>query len=352
MMTLTHLTVSALSTAIVLGVANPIVLGAGAVAGLLPDVDVAKSPAGRILSPLSRWIEQRFPHRSFTHSLLASAIVAAASYGLANAGFISMQIANAIVIGYTAGYLADLITKSGVELFFPMPMRCVVPGNRKFRLSTGSNVEYAVLVCAIAVLVLWTNINSNGGMVAAFNDILATPRGVQDLINQQGRDSQILVEVDGVRLHDRARIRSSFVVLDQIDAHAFLVHPLNSPRELYRVSNRLDDKNQILSERITARVGKRAKVTNRSLHLNDEEIVPRLRQLEAGDSETYITGTIQVDDADETTVTPDLDLYPTIVKRDNKLEFDRCSLDRAIESIGDSWGTGNLRAKTIVTLTN
>jgi inner membrane protein len=92
MMSLTHLTVSALSAAIVLGIADPIVLGAGAVAGLLPDVDVAKSPAGCILSPLSRWLEQRFPHRS------------AGSYGLANAGIFSIQIASAIAVGYTAGY--------------------------------------------------------------------------------------------------------------------------------------------------------------------------------------------------------------------------------------------------------
>jgi inner membrane protein len=70
-------------------------------------------------------------------------------------------------------------------------------------------------------------------MVTAFNDILATPRGVQDPIDQQGRDAQILVEVDGVRFYDRARIRSSFVVLDQIDAHTFLVHPPNSLRDLY-----------------------------------------------------------------------------------------------------------------------
>jgi inner membrane protein len=351
MMSLTHLTVSALSTAIVLGIADPIVLGSGAIAGLLPDVDVAKSPAGRILSPLSRWLEQRYPHRSCTHSLLASLIVGAASYGLASAGIFSMQIAGAIAIGYTAGYMADLVTKSGVQLFFPASVRCVVPGNRKFRLSTGSNVEYAILVCAIALLVLWTNINSNGGMVAAFNDILATPRGVQDLINKQGRDSQILVEVDGVRFYDRARIRSSFVILDQIDAHTFLVHPPNSPRDLYRVSSRLDDRNQILSERITARAGKRVKITSRSLHLNDEEVASKLRQL-GTEGETYITGAIQVDDAEEPIVSPDLDLYPTIVKRNNKLEFDRCPLDRAIEVIGDSWGTGNLKAKTIVTLSS
>jgi inner membrane protein len=351
MMSLTHLTVSALSTAIVLGVADPIVLGAGAVAGLLPDVDVAKSPAGRVLSPLSRWLEQRFPHRSCTHSLLASLIVGAGSYGLVSAGIFSMQIAGAIAIGYTAGYMADLVTKSGVQLFFPAPVRCVVPGNRKFRLSTGSSVEYAILVGALALLVLWTNINSSGGMVATFNDILATPRGVQDLINKQGRNRQILVEVDGVRFYDRAQIHNSFVVLDQIDAHTFLVHPPNQPRDLYRVSSRLDDRSQILSERIVGRAGKRIKITSQSLQLNDEEVASKLRQLGV-EGETYITGAIQVDDADEPIVSPDLDLYSTIVKRNNKLEFDRCPLDRAIEVVGDSWGTGNLKAKTIVTFAN
>jgi hypothetical protein len=44
-------------------------------------------------------------------------------------------------------------------------------------------------------------------------------------------------------------------------------------------------------------------------------------------------------------VSPDLALYPTIVKRNNKL-------DRAIEVVGDRWGTGNLKSKTIVTFAN
>jgi hypothetical protein len=44
--------------------------------------------------------------------------------------------------------------------------------------------------------------------------------------------------------------------------------------------------------------------------------VARLRQL-GTEGETCITGAIQVDDAG-------LDLYPMIVKRNNKLEFDRC----------------------------
>jgi hypothetical protein len=101
------------------------------------------------------------------------------------------------------------------------------------------------------------------------------------------------------------------------------------------------------------------KITSRSLQLNDEEVASKLWQL-GTEGETHIMGAIQVDDADEPfaqrplggIVSPDLDLYPTIVKRNNKLEFDRCPLDRAIEVIGGSWGTGVVKAKTIVTFAN
>jgi inner membrane protein len=322
----------------------------GAVAGLLPDIDVAKSPAGRLLFPISRWLERRFPHRSCTHSLLASAVVGAGVYGLAVVGSLEWQLAHAIEIGYTAGYFADLVTKSGVQLFFPAAVRCVVPGNRKFRLSTGSSPEYALLVCVLALLVLSININTRGGLTSTFNDILATPRGVQDLINKQGGNYQIVVEVDGVRFYDRQRIRANFVVLDQTDAHSFLIHPLARPRELYQVSSKTEGTSQIFSERIVGRIGSRIKTTIGSLQLKDEEIAPKLQTLATEGAEVYLSGSIEVEDAEEIALDPSPELYQSIVKRNSKLELDRCPLDRAIEVVGDSWGTGTVKVKSIVTL--
>jgi inner membrane protein len=146
MMTLTHLAIGGLATSLILGTADPVTIGIGEIAGLLPDVDLAKSPAGRVLFPLSRFLEKHFPHRSYTHSILASLVVWAICYGCTYAGILPSVHAHAIEIGYTAGYLADTITKSGVQLFYPAALRCVVPGNRNLRLSTGSNWEYAILV--------------------------------------------------------------------------------------------------------------------------------------------------------------------------------------------------------------
>lgn len=90
-------------------------------------------------------------------------MIAVVVYTLAYVGILPRAIAHAIVIGYTSGYLADLTTKSGIQLFFPATLRCVVPGNRKLRLSTGSNWEYGILVLVMALGMLVISVNTRGG---------------------------------------------------------------------------------------------------------------------------------------------------------------------------------------------
>jgi inner membrane protein len=111
-------------------------------------------------------------------------------------------IAHAIEIGYSFGYLVDLMTKSGIQLFFPATLRCVVPGNRKLRLATGSNWEYAILGLVVALGVLVLSINTHGGLASTFNEILATPRGIQEILSKYGNTRQIIAQVEGVRMLD------------------------------------------------------------------------------------------------------------------------------------------------------
>jgi len=46
-------------------------------AALIPDLDSRASYAGRLLPPLSDWIERRFGHRGLTYSLLAQFLAGA-----------------------------------------------------------------------------------------------------------------------------------------------------------------------------------------------------------------------------------------------------------------------------------
>ena len=72
MMTITHLLASSIATGAFLGTTQPEIILCGAIAGLLPDIDISTSPIGRILTPISRFLETRLAHRSATHSIIAS----------------------------------------------------------------------------------------------------------------------------------------------------------------------------------------------------------------------------------------------------------------------------------------
>jgi inner membrane protein len=350
MMTLTHLAISGLMTSLILGTADPVVVGTGAIAGLLPDVDISNSPAGRVLFPIARYLEKHFTHRSCTHSIVASLAIGAVVYGLAASSAISWQLAHAIEIGYTFGYLVDAITKSGIQLFFPSNLRCVVPGNRKLRLSTGSNWEYGILVLVVSLLLLVLSVNTQGGIAFTFNEILATPRGVQDLMNQKGSSHQIIVHIDGVRTFDRARIKDDFVVVEQKDAHTFTIHPISTPDELYQVSNRPDMGHQIVSERITGKVGRKITTKIESVTWVEEEILPKLDQTldKYPDAQIYLTGSIEIDDPEQISIQAKPQQLATVTKHGRKLELNSCPLGKAIGLLRDQWGSGQVRMRVIV----
>jgi inner membrane protein len=349
MMTLTHLAISGLMTSLIIGTAEPTTVSVGAIAGLLPDVDISKSPAGRVLFPISHYLEKNLPHRSCTHSILASLVVGAVVYGLAYGSIIPWRLAHAILIGYTFGYLTDLTTKAGIQLFFPATLRCVVPGNRKLRLSTGSNWEYGILVVVVAVFLLVLNINARGGMTFTFNELLATPRGIQELMNDRGHNHQILVHINGVRTYDRARIKQDFAVLEQQDANTFIVHALDQPDQLYQVSSRPEVEHQILSERITGKVGRKITTKIESVTWVDEEILPKLKEISQRypNAQMYLTGAIEVDEPDEINPQPQPQELVTVVKRGRKVEFKSCPLGETVGLLREQWGSGQVRVRVV-----
>ena len=87
MMAITHAAIAAAGVSLLFGTADPLPLGLAVLGSQLPDLDTTTSIIGQVLYPVSSWIEDRFPHRSVTHSLVATGAIAAI----------------ALPIGYTAG---------------------------------------------------------------------------------------------------------------------------------------------------------------------------------------------------------------------------------------------------------
>ena len=118
---------------------NPLVLvGAGVIGALLPDICHRGSKIGRTFPIIAKLINTVFGHRSFTHSLLFLLLVMVVLHTLIPYRAISIGI----IIGMASHIVLDMCTKKGVKLFFPASISIRFPLTTK----TGSKVERIVLM--------------------------------------------------------------------------------------------------------------------------------------------------------------------------------------------------------------
>ncbi len=112
----------------------------------LPDLDKRSGLVGRVVPSLSAWLEYRFGHRTLTHSLLVQVLVAAVGYL-----FLPLGYGLALSCGLVSHAFLDLLTPAGVAWLWPSPVRCVMPGNPRYRAENMGKGELGVL-CVLVLL--------------------------------------------------------------------------------------------------------------------------------------------------------------------------------------------------------
>lgn len=118
---------------------NPMILvGAGIIGALLPDICHRGSKIGRKFPIISKIVNKLFGHRSFTHSLLFLILMVMLLHTLVPFKAISVGI----LLGIASHIFLDMWTKKGVKLFFPVPISVRFPLTTK----TGSKVEKVVFM--------------------------------------------------------------------------------------------------------------------------------------------------------------------------------------------------------------
>jgi len=113
-----------------------IMLGAGVLGALLPDICHGGSKIGRKLPLLSKLINMLFGHRTFTHSLLFLVIIAI----LLNSFIPNEAVKAGFLAGMVSHYVLDMATKNGIKLLFPLSMTVRFPLTTR----TGGAVENVV----------------------------------------------------------------------------------------------------------------------------------------------------------------------------------------------------------------
>ncbi len=110
---------------------------------LMPDIDLPTSKVGRPLFFISVPLEKHFGHRTITHSVIGVGILCL----LASPLYFTFPLYFwAILGGYWSHLQIDMSNIRGVDLFWPSPIRVVMPGKIKFRLEVGSKAEMIVFV--------------------------------------------------------------------------------------------------------------------------------------------------------------------------------------------------------------
>jgi inner membrane protein len=120
-----------------------------ALGSLSPDIDNSKSWLGRFFPLISKPIENKFSHRTLTHSLLAIVFI----WSIAVIVKFLFDTGNfnpiAFAIGYTSHILIDCASVQGVKILYPFSMRnAVFPFDTQqpeaYRIVVGSKADVAL----------------------------------------------------------------------------------------------------------------------------------------------------------------------------------------------------------------
>jgi len=137
MMAITHAAIAAAGTSLVLGTSDVLPMVLAVVGSQLPDLDSTQSVIGQVCFPVASWLEDHYPHRSVTHSLIATGVLSVLSMVVGYLVTRNIWAYIALPLGHLLACFADTFTRQGVQLFWPEPVWCISVSNPRRRLMTG-----------------------------------------------------------------------------------------------------------------------------------------------------------------------------------------------------------------------
>ena len=134
------------------------------IGALIPDMDQATNrlwdllPAGNLFGKIFRNLMLR--HRTISHSVLGIWILYKVLEFIVprilNPNYVNLEIVIAsILIGFISHIAADMLTKEGVPLLFPLPFKIGFPPFESLRIKTGKFMENFVVFPSVIIYLVW-----------------------------------------------------------------------------------------------------------------------------------------------------------------------------------------------------
>jgi inner membrane protein len=337
-MSITHSLIAAAGTSLILGTASPLSLGLAVLGSQLPDIDTSTSLIGQILFPISHWIEDRFPHRSITHSLLATGAIAVCSL-LVGYYYGDIWAFLALPLGHLLSCFSDCFTLQGVQLFYPYPAWAISVSNPRRRLKTGGAGELWVLAGAIALLIVGITLATGGGITQKVSQQLGLKEGLVEVYNQNAASHHVYAQIQGVKASDRSPISGKFFILGTAGSE-FVV---TDGKGVYKTNE------QIITSKLTTEVGEAAATQVQTLTFNDESAIAPLQQLQSAypNAAIYLSGSLTVDFPEEVKLPILPDQYQTVSLSGAAVNLEYCGVEGAIAVLKEQYVIGTVTAKII-----
>lgn len=191
-------------------IVEPLGIAVTVVGSVLPDIDHTKSPVGRIVPPLSRWLNRRHGHRNLTHSAVFTAVLCLVLAVIESS--ITGQSHYTLIFGlaYSSHILLDMFTLHGVGLFYPFVRNmAVLPGNAKYRVKTGNPRTEAGIFVGFCIVSIGALPLIQQGFWTSYNRTFSTP---MHLVSEFEKSTDLLEATYTVRRGSAEETGKGFVV--------------------------------------------------------------------------------------------------------------------------------------------
>ncbi|MBW4600684.1 MAG: metal-dependent hydrolase [Calothrix sp. FI2-JRJ7] len=291
MMGLTHTALSVTGVAMITGSVNPHILLIAAVSSQIPDLDTTKSWIGKVFYVVSSRIEQKFPHRSLTHSIFISFAIALVTIPLLLLNWIDWTLWIAAPVGHLISCFADCGTKLGCQFFYPINRDYWVIGlNPNNRVETGKTSDYAILSTTVLIFCITYYLIAGSGGIGAYVSKTFFPNN-QTAIEMLRRENKraIAVQVEGIKRIDNSRVNEKYWAISVAGSN--LVTRAWSSDNIFRVG----ESGEIIPKKVNL-LPDRLDIKTRRQRIEEATAAEWINSLPEN---ALITGTLEIEDVGE-----------------------------------------------------
>ncbi len=195
-------------------------------ASLIPDLDFRQSYVGRMLPFVSGPLEHQFGHRTLTHSLAIQVAIGTLAYTTLPFGFFL-----ALLSGWVSHSLADMMTPAGVCWFWPSRVRCVIPGNVRYRMDSMGRGELTFLVIVAFMGLLMKPLAGSGlGTMGLIRSAIGNITSAREDYDAKKGSNAWLLEVKGRDNRSYDDVSGTYPVIGPYGESGFILDSPQGPR--------------------------------------------------------------------------------------------------------------------------